>query len=96
MGKSFEEIMKEMMKLSDAQRAAKMKEATKICADYCGKCPSHVGTGETKLLFCSTGKSSIIKKKKGCICGGCPVQKNMALRWDYYCVKGSGGEQAGM
>ena len=26
----------------------------------------------------------------------CPVQKSMALRWDRYCLKGSGKEQSGI
>lgn len=96
MEKTYEEIMKDMMSLPEAERAAKMAEATKICRDFCGRCPSYKGTGETALLFCANGKSSIIKDERGCICGGCPVQKNMALRWRYYCTRGSGREQAGM
>ncbi len=96
MGKTFEEIMEGMMKLSEAERSAKMGEAARICRDFCGECPSYTGTGETALLFCANGKSEKIKEEKGCLCGGCPVQKNMALRWNYYCTKGSGREQAGM
>lgn len=91
---TFEQVMNAMNKMSSAERQAKIEELTKMC--ICGSCPSYVGTGEKKLLFCSMGKSAIIKKENGCLCPGCPVQANMALRWDYYCTKGSGREQAGM
>lgn len=92
--KTFEQIMESMSKMSSAQVQAKIKEFDKIC--ICGKCPTYAGTGEKKLTFCAIGKSAIIKKDKGCLCPGCPVQKTMALRWDRYCLKGSGKEQAGM
>ncbi len=91
---TFEQNMEAMNRMSPKEMDAKIKELTKIC--ICGKCPTYAGTGEKRLLFCATGKSTIIKKEKGCICPGCPVQKNMSLRWDYYCLKGSGKEQAGM
>ncbi len=35
-----------------------------ICKDYCEKCPSYHGIGETDLAFCSIDKSSLIKEKK--------------------------------
>ena len=90
---TFEQNMEAMNKMSPKEMDAKVKELTKMC--ICGRCPTYAGTGEKKLLFCATGKSTIIKKEKGCICPGCPVQKNLALRWDYYCLKGTGKEQAG-
>ncbi len=92
--KTFEQIMESMSKMSPSQVQAKIKEFDNMCV--CGKCPTYIGTGEKKLTFCAIGKSTIIKKDKGCICPGCPVQKTMALRWDRYCLKGSGKEQAGM
>jgi hypothetical protein len=67
-----------------------------LSIDFSWKCPPYVGRGEKKLTFCTIGKSSKIKKDKGCLCPGCPVQKEMALRWDRYCLKGSGKEQSGM
>jgi hypothetical protein len=68
-----------------------------MCRNYCGKCPSHVGTGEESLAFCMMGKSSVITEKKGCLCGQCPISKSMSLRWGYYCTEGSaiGLSQAG-
>jgi len=92
--KTFEQNMEAMSKLTPAQMQAQIKELDKICV--CGKCPTYVGTGEKKLTFCAIGKSTLIKKDKGCLCPTCPVQKNLALRWDRYCLKGSGNQQSGM
>ncbi len=92
--KTFEQNMEAMSKMTQAQMQAKIKEFDMICV--CGKCPTYIGTGEKKLTFCAIGKSTIIKKDKGCLCPTCPVQKSLALRWDRYCLKGSGMEQSGM
>ena len=92
--KTFEQKMEAMSKMTPAQMQDKIKELDKICV--CGKCPTYIGTGEKKLTFCAIGKSTMIKKDKGCLCPTCPVQKNLALRWDRYCLKGSGKEQSGM
>lgn len=91
---TFEKTMETMGKMSPDEMKAKMAELTKIC--MCGKCPSYKGTGETRLLFCATGKSGIIKKEKGCVCPACPVTEKLGLRWIYYCTKGTGKEQAGL
>ncbi len=110
--KTFEQNMEAMSKMSHAEVQARIKELDKICVcgrcptyietricsglstGFSWKCPPYVG--EKKHTFCAIGKSTIIKKDKGCICPGCPVQKTMALRWDRYCLKGSGKEQSGM
>jgi RecJ-like exonuclease len=92
--KTFEQNMEAMSKITPIQMQAQIKELDKICV--CGKCPTYIGTGEKKLTFCAIGKSTMIKKDKGCLCPTCPVQKNLALRWDRYCLKGSGKEQSGM
>jgi hypothetical protein len=42
------------------------------------------------------GKSDKITEENGCMCRGCPVTEKMSLEWDYYCIKGSGSEQAGL
>ncbi|MEE9594120.1 MAG: DUF2769 domain-containing protein [Candidatus Hydrothermarchaeales archaeon] len=92
---TFEEMMGMMAEMSEEQINAAMMENKKICAEYCGVCPSYTGTGETELMFCATGKSDKITEERGCICGGCPVQtQKMNLRWDFYCTKGSGREQS--
>ena len=90
---TFEQNMEAMSKMSPEEREAKVGELTKMC--ICADCPTYVATGEKRLLFCTTGRSKIIKEEKGCICPGCPVYENMGLRWDYYCTRGSGKEQTG-
>jgi hypothetical protein len=90
---NFEEAMEMMAKMSQEEMMAAKAEMKKMCV--CGNCPSYGGTGETELLFCSTGKSQKITEEKGCICGGCPVTPKMGLRWGYYCTRGSGREQLG-
>ena len=92
----FEEMMKGMAGMSQEEMMKKVGEVKNVCKNFCGKCPSYEGTGETDFGFCSTGKSQKITEEKGCICGGCPVTEMMGLRWGYYCTKGSGREQAGM
>ncbi len=91
---TFEHAMEEMGKMSPEEIKKKIAELTKMC--ICGKCPSYKGTGEKKLLFCTAGKSAIIKKEKGCVCPTCPVTEKVGLRWLYYCIKGPGKEQAGI
>ncbi len=89
---TFEQKMAMMKDMSPEDIQAAVEENKRICKDFCGECPSYTGTGETELLFCALGKSDKITEKKGCICGTCPVQKNMSLRWAYYCTKGTGRE----
>ncbi|MBD3398576.1 DUF2769 domain-containing protein [Candidatus Micrarchaeota archaeon] len=61
----------------------------------CRQCPSFVECKE-KIAYClpSIGKSSCIKEEKGCICGACPVTKEMGLTHGYYCIRGSEKEQS--
>ena len=91
---TFELTMEAMSKMSPDEMNASIEELTKKC--ICGKCPSYKGTGETRLLFCTTEKSTLIQKEKGCMCPACPVTEKLGLRWLYYCMKGSGKEQAGL
>ena len=60
----MEENMENMKELSPEEKQEKMKEwmiRTKdICKEYCGKCPSYIGTGETDFIFCAMGKSEKI------------------------------------
>ncbi len=93
--KTFEDVMKEMekKKLSPEEMQKRLNDAKKICKDYCGECPTYVGTGETQLVFCWMSKSKKIKVAKGCMCPDCPVQRNAFQRWDYYCINGSAMEQ---
>ena len=88
--------MKAMAGMPQEKMMKRVQGIKKVCKDYCGKCPSYTGTGETDFGFCATGKSSKITEEKGCICAGCPITKGMALRWEYYCTRGSDREQAGL
>ncbi|MFQ5832280.1 MAG: DUF2769 domain-containing protein [Candidatus Thorarchaeota archaeon] len=90
----FEELMKKAMQMPEEQRMAMMAENKKMC--ICASCPSYTGTGETELLFCSSGKSKVITEEKGCTCGGCPVTPKMGLTHLYFCTRGSEGQQRGM
>jgi len=89
--KTHAEIMAEVMGLPKADRDAKIAELTKLCT--CAECPTYEGTGETKLLFCALGKSSVIKTEKECFCSPCPVTDAVELRWNFYCTRGSGIQQ---
>ena len=90
--KPYEEKIKIMSGMTDKEISDGLEQIKFICKDYCGKCPSYHGTGETNLAFCSIGKSSLIIEKKGCLCKTCPVYKMMSLRWEYYCTDGNAME----
>jgi hypothetical protein len=90
--KPFEEKIRIMSEMTDKELKDGIEHLKFICKDYCGKCPSYQGTEEMKLAFCTTGKSSKILEKKGCLCKQCPVYKMMSLRWEYYCVQGNAME----
>jgi len=60
-----------------------MKDYDKIC--ICAKCPSYVECKD--IAFCVKRKSKCIKQERGCICGGCPVHKELKLKNGYYCTR---------
>ena len=87
---TFEQKMQMMYgKMNERQKRESREQVIYMCKDYCGKCPSYEGTGETSFGFCTIGKSSVIKEKKGYLCRQCPITKTMSLRWEYYCTGGS-------
>ena len=95
---TFEEKMELLYsKMSEKEKKDSREQVIYMCREYCGKCPSHEGTGEESLAFCMEGKSSKITEKKACLCGQCPITKTMSLRWEYYCTDGTATElsQAG-
>jgi len=69
----------------------KKEMAIKMC--ICKNCPSYIECDE-EIGYCLIGKSKCIKEEKGCICGGCPVTKEMKLKHGYYCTRGSEKEQS--
>jgi hypothetical protein len=54
----YEEKIKIMNGMTEKEINDGVEQIKYICKDYCGKCPSYQGTGETNLAFCSIGKSS--------------------------------------
>jgi hypothetical protein len=96
MTESFEEKMAAMAGMSEEEINRTLEDVKHTCRNFCGECPTHTSTEETKLAFCLQGGSEIIKDEKGCLCPGCPVTRKLSLRWDYFCTNGSGREQAGI
>lgn len=89
----FAQHSQKWMKLSDTERKTMTEQNKKLC--ICGGCPTYKGTGEKALLFCITGKSTIIKKDKGCICTTCPVTTQLGLTHLTFCLRGSEAQQRG-
>ncbi len=85
----FEEKIKMIDVMTEKQKQDSTEQVKYTCKDYCGKCPSYIGSGESELAFCMTGKSNVINEEKGCLCVQCPIAKTMSLRWSYYCFRGS-------
>lgn len=83
------------MEMNSAEMEEKKKMVLGMCV--CGTCPSFIKCDE-KGGFCFPiiGKSKCIKEEKGCLCGSCPVTKQMGLKHSYYCTRGSEKQQSGM
>jgi len=80
---SFEAKYKAMMAgMSEADQKKSAVQVLHLCK--CSKCPTCTGSGETDLVFCTLGKSTVIHEQKGCLCLKCAISKTMSLRWDYY------------
>ncbi|MDH5450833.1 MAG: DUF2769 domain-containing protein [Candidatus Bathyarchaeota archaeon] len=90
----WEEMMKKIMAMPAEERMKRIELSKSMC--ICRSCPSYRGTGETELLFCGTGKSTIISKEMGCSCGLCPVVAHMGLTRLYYCTRDTEAEQRGV
>ena len=89
----WEATMKKIMAMPAEERMKRIELSKSMC--ICKNCPSYRGTGETELLFCSTGQSKIIGKEMGCSCGLCSVVTHMGLTRLYYCTRGTEAEQRG-
>jgi len=88
---SFEAKYKAMMAgMSEADQKKSAVQVLHLCK--CSKCPTCTGSGETDLVFCALGKSTVIHERKGCLCLQCAITKTMSLRWNYYCTRGSAVE----
>jgi hypothetical protein len=87
----WEQMMQAMMQMPEEEQMKKKQMLASMC--ICRGCPSYEGTGETEVMFCSSGKSSVITVEKGCICGECPVTPEMGLTNIYFCTRGNEAEQ---
>ena len=91
---TYEEKVKMMAQahMSEVDQKRSVENLIGYCEEYCGKCPTYEGSGETTLGLCTIGKSTKIQEQKGRLCGQCPISRTMSLRWDHYCVKGKAME----
>ena len=88
---SFEEKYGMLMgKMSAADQKTSAEQLLYMC--QCSKCPTSTEARETNAVFCTTGKSELSQKQKGCLCSECGVTRTMSLRWEYYCTQGSAVE----
>ena len=76
------------------------RESTETMEDFrsrcqCPPCPTYAQCAKEKgeLAFCLSKKSSCIEEMKVCFCPGCPVHKQLDLRYMYYCIRGNEGDQ---
>ncbi len=83
--KTFEQNIEEMSKMSGEELAARIKSLT---GNASVRCVPHIWEQGKRDYLCVIGKSTVIEKESGCICPGCPVQVELALKWEYYCTKG--------
>ena len=90
----WEEMIQKFMALPENDRIQQIEQSKTMC--ICKDCTSYIGKGETEVLFCGTGKSSVIKEKKVCTCRTSPVVSYMGLTRLYYCTRGNEKEQCGI
>jgi hypothetical protein len=62
-------------------------ENAETCLKFCKPCLSYPEV-EGEALFCFRGKSSAPRKKNGCNCGICDVNKKYGCKGTYYCMNG--------
>ncbi len=86
----FEEMIKAMKGMSQAEMAAAVEKFSGMCT--CPGCPTYTSCAKKakELLFCATGKSFMcITFEKECICPSCPVTPEFGLKHTLFCLKGS-------
>lgn len=91
---AFENMMKSIS-LSSEEKLIVVQRRKDRC--ICMKCPSYTecGVEDEELAFCTTGKNeNCVVSELGCICGECPVAKELELKHAYYCLRGSENQQA--
>ena len=86
----YVQMQKQMLSMPLDQIKMKVEELKKIC--ICPQCPTNneCAKNAKEILFCSTGRSfHCITENKGCLCPGCPVAKQMGLRYQSFCLMGN-------
>ncbi len=71
-----------------------MDRNTAVGLCLCRMCPTYLDCNEM-IAFClgTTGTSACIKKEKGCLCPGCPVEEQEGFTHVYYCIRGTERDQ---
>lgn len=87
---TFEQTMESISKKTKKEQADLIAGLKSKCP--CAPCPSYnvcaVNAGEK--LFCINGKSFMcISDDKGCSCPQCPVGKEVGLKHQKFCLRGS-------
>ncbi len=87
---TFEKTMGDVKKKSAKEQAEFIADLKSKCP--CPGCPTYnscAGKAGEKL-FCITGKSFMcITEDKGCACPTCPLAKQVGLKHQKYCLRGS-------
>jgi len=91
---TYEDLLEHIENMPSDKKEKFLESAIEKCRKFCGKCPSYLEAGETGFLFCTNGSNEKIEEDNGCMCVvGCPIQKELGLRWSHYCLRGPAKEQ---
>ncbi len=86
----FDQTMKMMKSLTPEDKKMKMDKFLDKC--NCGSCPSYTecAKNDQEGIFCLMGNSfRCINEINGCNCPTCPVESDLSMKNDMYCMKGS-------
>jgi len=87
---TFEKTMESISKKSKKEQADLIADFKSKC--LCPTCPTYNNCASKagEKLFCVTGKSFMcISEDKGCFCPQCPIGKEVGLKHQKFCLKGS-------
>lgn len=86
----FDKTVKELKSLSPEDKTKKVQMFANKC--QCPPCPSYTdcAKSDSEGIFCLMGNSfRCINEIKGCNCPTCPVENELSMKDDMYCMKGS-------
>ena len=87
---TFEKTMESIAKKTPQEQADLIADFKAKCP--CGGCPTYTvcASKAKEKLFCVVGKSFMcISDDKGCICPTCPIGRDVGLKYQKFCLKGS-------